>query len=161
MTTMASDRKAALQIRRVDWTRMLMELKARGGGHRESGAFLLGSRRRRRPKVTHIVYFDDLEPKSLNGAVHLTTSAYSALWAMCRELGVEVLGDVHTHPGRMVGQSPIDQDNPLVAQSGHVALIVPDYAHGRIDLGDVGVYEYRGDDGWASRRRGVRHRRWF
>jgi len=140
---------------------MLGELEARGRGHRESGAFLLGLRRRRRPRVTHIVYFDDLEPASLNGAVHLTNLAYSQLWAMCRELCVEVLGDVHTHPGHMIGQSCVDQDNPLVAQSGHIALIVPNYGRGTIRPSDVGVYEYRGDDGWDERVRAVRHRRWF
>jgi len=140
---------------------MLGELEARGRGHRESGAFLLGLRRRRRPRVTHIVYFDDLEPASLNGAVHLTNVAYSRLWGMCQELGVEVLGDVHTHPGRMIGQSHIDQDNPLVAQAGHLALIVPNYGRGNIRPTEVGVYEYRSDAGWDDRPGAVRHLRWF
>jgi hypothetical protein len=161
MTTKASDRTAALQIRRRDWAQLVAELDLRGGGHRESGAFLLGRRRSRRPRVSHIVYFDDLEPGSLNGAVHLTTSAYSALWAICRELGVEVLGDIHTHPGHMIGQSHIDQDNPLVAQASHIALIVPHYARGSIGLHEAGVYEYRGDAGWTTRVRGLSHRRWF
>ena len=161
MITKGRKDKSWLQIRRTDWIRMLAELEARGDGHRESGAFLLGARHRNVRRVTHIVYFDDLEPASLNGAVHLTTSAYSVLWVKCRELGVEVLGDVHTHPGWRIDQSHTDEDNPLVAQVGHFALVVPDYARGQIGVGDVGVYEYRGDDGWRSSRRGLRHRRWF
>lgn len=140
---------------------MLRELEARGAGTRESGAFLLGRPQRRRPRVTHVVYFDDVEPESLNGAVHLTLVGYSRLWGLCADLGVEVLGDVHTHPGNMVGQSHIDQDNPLVARAGHVALIVPRFARGRIKPDDVGVYEYRGDDGWRDRPGSIRHWRWF
>lgn len=160
MTTSASDRPK-LRIRRADWTTMLDELAIRGEGRRESGAFLLGRRRGRRPRVELIVYFDDLEPDSLNGAVHLTTTAYSRLWAMCRELRVEVLADVHTHPGRSVCQSHIDQDNPLVAQRGHVAVIVGDYAQQPARLAQVGIYEYRGDDGWRTSHRALTHRRWW
>ena len=106
------------------------------------------------------MYFDDLEPGSLNGAVHLTHIAYTRLWELCRQIGIEVLGDVHTHPGSIVSQSHIDQDNPLIAQVGHVALIVPHYAQGTIAISDVGVYEYQGDAGWATRPRALVHRRW-
>ena len=40
-----------------------------------------------------------------------------------------MIGDVHTHPGRGVHQSGIDAANPMVAQKGHVALIVPRLRH--------------------------------
>jgi proteasome lid subunit RPN8/RPN11 len=157
----AFSRRRIIQIRRNIWKTMVRQLEIRGGGVRESGAFLLGRPRRRHPLVTHVVYFDDLEPGSLNGAVHLTLVAYSRLWALCSELGVEVLGDVHTHPGDIVAQSKIDQDNPLVARAGHIALIVPRFAKGRIKPADVAAYEYLGDDGWRNRPGGVRHWRWF
>lgn len=110
--------------------------------------------------MSYIAYFDDLEPGSLNDAVHLTTAAYSRLWALCRELGVEVLADIHTHPATCVQQSSIDQDNPLVAQKGHVALIVAHYAQTPISLREVGMYEYRGDEGWVSRAGALSHRYW-
>lgn len=153
--------QAALQIRRRTWCELIAELGLRGRGTRESGAFLLGHRRSRRARVTCVVYFDDLEPGSLNGAVHLTHVAYSRLWELCRDMGLEVLGDVHTHPGPIVSQSNIDQDNPLVAQVGHVALIIPCYSQGSIRAADVGVYVYQGNDGWATRQRGLVHRRLF
>ena len=158
-TTWASNR-LRLRIRRRDWRELNAQLAARGGGHRESGAFLLGRRRGRRPLVTQMVYFDDLEPESLNGAVHLTTIAFSRLWTMCRELGVEVLADVHTHPGEYIQQSHIDQDNPMIAQRGHLAIIIGHYAQQHAELRDVGIYEYRGDAGWDTRVRAVSHRRW-
>ena len=157
----ASKQSAVLRIRRRAWRNLLSELAARGRGTRESGAFLLGHRRGRRSRVSCVVYFDDLEPGSLNGAVHLTHAAYPGLWELCRELKLEVLGDVHTHPGSIVTQSHVDQDNPLIAQVGHVALIVPYYAQGTIATTDVGVYEYQGDNGWATRPGALVHRRWF
>lgn len=161
MSTKASDRPVSIRIRRRTWRHLLAELSARGGGHREAGAFLLGRRHGRRPVVTLVVFFDDLEPGSLDGAVHLTTKAYSNLYEICRDARVEVLADVHTHPGSMVRQSPIDQENPLIAQRGHIALIIGDYAQRLTTLGDIGVYEYRGDDGWTTRPAAVRHRRWL
>lgn len=159
-TTSASDRPK-IRIRRRDWRELNAQLATRGRGHRESGAFLLGPARGRRPRITHFGYFDDLEPDSLNGAVHLTMTAYSNLWAMCRDHQVEVLADVHTHPGGYIEQSHIDQDNPLVAQRGHVAVIIGHYAQQQARLRDVGMYEYQGDDGWDTRTRAVSHRRWW
>jgi len=143
------------------WRRLIADLGVRGRGVRESGAFLLGRRRGGRPVISHVVYFDDLEPGSLNSAVHLTTRAYSSLWAYCSDHQVEVLADVHTHPGTMVCQSGIDQDNPLIAQSGHIAVIVPRFAAGNVTLDQVGVHEYRGDDGWLERPGALTHRRFL
>lgn len=160
MTTSAPDRPL-LRIPAKRWRSVLDELAIRGGGYRESGAFLLGRRRGRRPKVTHIAYFDDLEPGSLNGAVHLTTAGYTRLNRLCSGLGVDVLADIHTHPGQHIHQSSIDEDNPLVAVQGHVAIIVGHFAQNGADLADVGCYRYDGDDGWAKLTRGVSHWRWL
>ena len=160
MTTTSALDRPRIRVRRADWLELNMQLAVRGDGRRESGAFLLGRRRGRRPLVTRAVYFDDLEPDSLTGAVHLTTTAYSRLWNICRDLGVEVLADVHTHPGKCVLQSHVDEENPLIAQRGHLAIIIGQYAQQHADLRDVGIYEYRGDDGWKTRNRSLSHRRW-
>jgi proteasome lid subunit RPN8/RPN11 len=160
MTTTSVSDRSSIRIRRTDWRELNAQLAARGAGRRESGAFLLGRRRGRRPRITHIVYFDDLEPESLNGAVHLTTTAYTRLWAMCHDFDVEVLADVHTHPSGFIEQSHIDQDNPLIAQRGHLAIIIGHYAQQRAGLSDVGIFEYAGDDGWDTRTGAVSHRRW-
>ena len=96
------------------------------------------------------MYFDDLEATALTGGVHLSHRAFTALWSLCDQRGMRVLADVHTHPGPGVGQSPTDADNPLVARVGHVALIVPNLAIGRVLVTDIGVHRYGGDDGWDS-----------
>jgi proteasome lid subunit RPN8/RPN11 len=133
---------------------LLNELGARGGGRRESGAFLLVPRTGR-PTVTRIVYFDDLDPHCLTGGISIDGSAYPGLWQICREQGLRVAGDVHTHPRGWVGQSQTDQDNPMVATLGHLALIVPYFAQRGCRLGQLGVHEYLGDAGWQEHSNGA------
>jgi hypothetical protein len=61
-----------------------------------------------------------------------------------------VIADVHTHPGTGVRQSGIDARNPMVARRGHVGIILPRFAQGRIDPADVGFHVYDGRRGWES-----------
>ena len=134
------------------WDELLAELGRRGlDGKRESGAFLLGNRRRNKRKVSRVAYFDDLDPECLVGNIHLRAPAYSALWDFCELTGLVVVGDVHTHPGAGVAQSSIDQSNPMVASTGHIALIVPHYGTRIVGPREIGVHEYLGDAGWNSR----------
>lgn len=140
-----------LVMSRQDWRRLIIELRQRGrAGGRESGAFLLGKRGSSRSTVTRVVYLDDLDPHCLNGGISLDGLAYSKLWDLCEKEGMVVVGDVHTHPGAGVRQSAIDADNPMVSQRGHVALIVPHLAMREVTPSDVGVHEYRGEDGWIT-----------
>jgi hypothetical protein len=129
---------------------MVTELGRRGRGERESGAFLLSPRDRDGRTVIRVVYLDDLDPDCLVGAIHLAGSAYPKLWSLCDREQLRVVADAHTHPGACCRQSPIDQDNPMVARAGHLALIIPDLARRPITPRDVGVHEYLGDAGWRS-----------
>jgi hypothetical protein len=132
------------------WRDMLVELEKRGRGRRESGAFLLAAREPRSTHVSDVVYFDDLDPDCLVGAIHLHQKAFSKLWDLCAARSLRVIADVHTHPGSGVHQSSIDQEHPMVAMRGHVGIIVPSFAQGMIELKDVGVHVYCGADGWES-----------
>ena len=60
-----------------------------------------------------------------------------------------MVGDAHTHPGSSVRQSCIDAENPMVAQQGHVALIIPDFAARPVHPPEVGVHRYDGS-GWQT-----------
>jgi hypothetical protein len=40
----------------------------------------------------------------------------------------------------------------MISIPGHIALIVPNYAHGPISATDVGVYVYRGRHRWTTFR---------
>ena len=133
------------------WEEMREELGRRGlHGRRESGAFLLGARRKGERRVTRIVYLDDLDPGCLTGNIHFRGAGYPRLWDICEAEGVRVIADVHTHPGPGVAQSATDRENPMIAQAGHVALILPACATRPVAAREVGVHEYLGERGWES-----------
>ena len=128
---------------------MHIELRQRGlNGSREAGAFLLGTRLGNKRSITKAVYFDDLDPGSLVGSIHFRGHGYSKLWDICEAERLQVLGDVHTHPGTSVTQSSIDRANPMIARVGHIALVLPHYGTRPISAREVGVHEYHAELGW-------------
>jgi proteasome lid subunit RPN8/RPN11 len=139
-----------LRISRRMWRRILIDLARRGAGERESGAFLLAARDRRPRRVVTWIPFDELDSGALNGAIAIRGEAFVALWRICADRGLRVIADIHTHPGAGVAQSSIDQANPMVAQAGHVGLIIPYYARHGGRRRAVGVHVYRGNRTWAS-----------
>jgi proteasome lid subunit RPN8/RPN11 len=143
------------------WRRLLHDLRARGRGIRESGAFLLGRMDKggRRRIVDYLLY-DDLDPHALDtGIVHLDGSYFGELWDLCARRNVIVVADVHTHPGGSE-QSQSDRAHPIIAQAGHLALIVPNFAAAPVDLRAVGIYRYGGGGRWQTIPAG-QHRRFF
>src|SRR4051812_42321704 len=72
------------------WHAGIAELRRRGGGRHESGAFLLGERVERggveRRRVRLFVYYDDLDPHCLDtGIVVFDGAGFGPLWRICRE----------------------------------------------------------------------------
>lgn len=134
------------------WARVISQLKRRGRGKRESGAFLLGPQDDAAGMVTVFVCYDDLDPDAYeSGAISFHARGHAALWQYCRDRKLQVLADVHTHPSSNVQQSSIDQRNPMIPMKGHTAIIVPDFARtGWWSLAGAGVYEYLGDFRWRS-----------
>jgi proteasome lid subunit RPN8/RPN11 len=132
------------------WARLVADLRERGRGVRESGAFLLGEIGDGARRVQAWVPYDELDPEALTrGYICLSTAAFTKLWAKCSTLGLVVVGDVHTHPYGP-RQSLSDKTNPMISQAGHVALIVPRYATGRVAPSDVSVNVYLGAKRWSS-----------
>jgi proteasome lid subunit RPN8/RPN11 len=140
-----------LRMPKALWEGLVAELHARSEGEaHESGAFLLGHATDEGRRVTEVLYFDDLHPHAhANGVVELPASAFRALWVIVRERGVQVVADIHVHPYG-AGQSWIDRANPMIATRGHVAIILPNFARGRIRRWSVGVYVYEGDHRWQA-----------
>jgi proteasome lid subunit RPN8/RPN11 len=143
------------------WARVISDLRRRGGGVRESGAFLLGPDDRDPARVTTYVCYDDVDPDAYQrGAIVFHADGAAALWRHCREKGVQLLVDVHTHPGPDVRQSSIDVRHPMLPVVGHTAMIVPNYARTPWwSLGAVGVYEYLGRFDWRTHPATDRNRR--
>ena len=132
------------------WQKGLAELKWRGMGRRESGAFLLGRQEGEKRRITKIVYYDDLDPHCLDsGIIVFDGSYFRDLWRICRNADLDVLADIHTHPGRPI-QSDTDEQNPMIGTAGHIAIIVPNMAIRSVKPHQLGVYEYQGNHTWQS-----------
>jgi len=131
------------------WYYLVKELKYKGKGYRESGAFLLGENNY---KISDFICYDELDKNCLyQGAINFSSSGYVRLWDYCRNKNLQVIADVHTHPGNYTNQSIIDSANPMIPQIGHIALIIPCFAQKRIQLlNGVGVFEYLGNNKWNS-----------
>lgn len=132
------------------WKGLMSDLYQRGGGRRESGAFLLGQATQDAKVVSAWVSYEDLDPASSKHAIiRLDTSAFSRLWQVCGDRDVQVVADIHTHPGRPI-QSWSDRAFPMLALSGHIALIAPRFARGTVEPADVSFNVYAGGGQWKS-----------
>lgn len=150
--TTLSAARPKLHMKAALWDELLQKLSERGGGVRESGAFLLGTSTGVERVARRVVLYDDLDPSCLNeGYVHFDGRHYGRLWELCAEASLGVVADVHTHPFG-ARQSDVDRAHPMVSIPGHIALVVPNYARGSIAPQDVGVYVYKGRYRWTAYR---------
>jgi len=132
------------------WNNALRELRRRGEGKRESGAFILGTDDGLRKRAMRFAYYEDLDARALDsGIVVFDGVGYGRLWQLCRDIGLSVVADVHTHP-RVARQSETDRDNPMIATPGHIAIVVPDLARHSVRAAQLGVYEYQGQHRWKE-----------
>lgn len=133
------------------WRQIVAELDKRGGRKHEAGAFLLGFDLGGRREVHAAVFYDELDQDAYaTGVCILHGDAFAKLWSLCRDKGLTVVADVHTHPGAGY-QSLSDKANPMVARRGHVAIILPDFAKWPLRREHVGIYEYLGEHEWIDR----------
>lgn len=133
------------------WHDLLVGLRSRGRGYRESGAFLLGPHGDPR-RVASIVFYDEVDPAAFDtGIIEIDGGRMAELWRICRERGMVVVADVHTHPGG-AGQSESDRMHPIIAESGHVAMILPRFAEEPVIHREIGLYRYLGRFRWDRLR---------
>lgn len=133
------------------WKSVLHQLDHRGERCHEAGVFLLGIDTGGRREVKDVVFYDDLDQSAYDtGVCVLDGNAFTKLWLLCRQRGLTVVADAHTHGGAAV-QSWADQTNPMIARSGHIAIIVPNMARPPVSHAALGIYEYRGNHEWINR----------
>jgi proteasome lid subunit RPN8/RPN11 len=132
------------------WMRLFRELRRRGGGERESGAFLLSKQGSRR--IIKFIYYDDLDPTALDtGIVVFHGAGFVPLWDFCRRANMRVVADIHTHRDHWTKQSEADRTHPMIGQKGHVSLIAPYFAQRNLfSLHGVGIFLYVGNHEWVS-----------
>ncbi len=135
------------------WREGAAELNRRTGGHRESGAFLLGLRQGETRQIVSFLYYDDVDPTCFrHGIVEFDGRKLGQVWRVCQDRGLMVVADIHVHPAGY-GQSGSDKANPMIAEAGHIALILPNYATGAPAPGAIGIFEYRGNRQWLDHSR--------
>lgn len=139
-----------VRVGRRQWRRLIRELGRRGRGLSEAGAFLLANRGGDERTVTRVVYYDELDPNCLQGAIRFSGLAYSPLSDICDAEGRLVIADIHSHPYASVEQSTFDEESPMISREGHLSLIVPHLALRPVSTTQVGLHEYRGEAGWLS-----------
>lgn len=132
------------------WRKLMAGLRERGANSsRESGAFLLGYKVGEKARIVDFVLYDDLDSHCLeSGIVRFDGRYFSELWAICKARKLTVVADVHVHPGGEQ-QSKSDRAHPMISRSGHLALIVPNFAK-RAKRSTVGIYRYLGNKDWVS-----------
>ncbi len=133
------------------WRRLLKKLRERGDNRsRESGAFLLGYIENEQARIVDFLLYDDLDPRALDtGIVRFDGRYFGELWAQCKARKLTVVADIHVHPGG-AGQSPSDRNHPMISKTGHLALILPNFAALPSPRSEIGIYEYLGKKEWRT-----------
>lgn len=73
-----------IKISYFTWLLLVTELRKRGNGRQESGAFLLGKAGASNRRIETFICYDDLDPNALSsGVVVFNGSGFSALWNIC------------------------------------------------------------------------------
>ena len=135
------------------WRAGVEELHKRTGGRCESGAFLLGRTNGRTRRIEQFLFYDDVDPNCFrNGIVEFDGRKFGRVWERCRDEQLTVVADVHVHPG-LYRQSSTDKYNPMIAEVGHLAIIIPNFAGRKIMPGCIGIYEYSGSREWLDHSR--------
>ena len=100
-----------LTCRRRLWNTILKELRDRGRGVRESGGFLLGRKNGEVRCIKGFIPYDTIDPDCLRGSILFDGSKMDLVWSECRARNLQVVADVHTHPGGYQ-QSSTDRAQP-------------------------------------------------
>lgn len=137
-----------MSISIVNWLKLVLGLRDRGQGIRESGAFLIGTGK----KVKRVVFYDDLDPSvSDSGIIQFDGKGREKLERILESSKQIVLADIHTHPFSDTQQSLSDMENPMVRLKGHIAFIAPNYGHFPLfNVKSLSAYFYVGNFQWKN-----------
>lgn len=141
-------------LMRVDnqvWRETWLGLQRRSAGERESACVWLGTRDGEWETAREIVFLDDL-PGTIGRRLQHRTSrvAVNMMLDRARDAGMEIVGDIHTHPSDWVDLSEVDRAHPIEYRVGLLAIVFPHFAAGEPNLAVAGVHEYAGNGDWKT-----------
>jgi hypothetical protein len=131
------------------WISTWEGLRVRGAGLREAACVWAGTRAAHEETARDVIFLDDLAGTVGRRDQHRTSrEAVNALLSRTRELGMVIVGDIHTHPTDWVDLSLVDQEHPIEYRVGLLALVLPEFAVGAPDITRTGIHEYAGAGRW-------------
>jgi proteasome lid subunit RPN8/RPN11 len=133
------------------WHKTQKGLATRGAGERESACLWVGQRGKEIWSVKGIIFLDDIPGTISNKRFHHTPKeVVNKIYQVLRKEGLQIIADVHTHPGRDVEMSDLDKNHPIEYRVGLLSLILPNYGFPPITLRNTGFHEYLGNDMWTQ-----------
>ena len=124
-------------------------LSKRSDGRIESLCIWAGQRSPDVSVVTEVIFLDGIEGVEGFALFHrITREATAQIFAILKDKGLQIVADVHTHPGDWVGLSDTDREHPLEYRVGFISIVLPYF--GRTDpmQEDIGMHRYEGNHQW-------------
>ena len=95
-----------------------------------------------------IAFYDTFDPSVSDSGIIQFKGAVK-FYEYLTDNNLEVLADIHTHPGNDTRQSQSDQTYPMIRLKGHIAIIAPNFCNSVfIKPTDCSVYKYLGEFMW-------------
>lgn len=89
------------------------------------------------------------EAATTRGSFSVTAPAMAKVVRTAIKAGLQVVGQVHTHPGHAY-HSDGDVDGARIVYRGFVSVVLPDYGRRLPALDGAAIYMFRGDVGFAE-----------
>jgi hypothetical protein len=136
-----------IQIWHATWA----GLNTRSKGKIESAAIWAGRRDGEIERVEGVYFLDDYVGGLQRRDYHcVPVQALTIFFADLRRDRRVIIADLHTHPRSWVGQSQLDEANPIEFRKGLPAVVLPWFAQGEPSLQSCGVHIYEGGGKWLS-----------
>lgn len=88
------------------------------------------------------------EAETTRGSFNVTAPAMARIVRAAADRGLQVVGQVHTHPGRAY-HSDGDEDGARIAYTGYVSLVLPDYGRRLPAFDDAAIFMFRAGSGFV------------
>lgn len=108
-------------------------------GH-EGIAYFLG---RIEPGITTVITVVCVPAKTSRGSFEVSSLAMARLVRRASDLGLKVVGQIHTHPGEAY-HSDGDEDGARIAYEGYVSIVLPNYGRHLPSLNGAAAYLHSG-----------------
>lgn len=82
--------------------------------------------------------------RTTTGSFNVTSIAMAAVVRASSDAGLQVIGQIHTHP-RQAYHSDGDVDGARIVYDGYVSIVLPDYGRRLPSFEGAAIYFYRGE----------------